>query len=317
MLILAADIGGTNSRFGLIRLGTGRMGQPIVQLAGRVRLSTPDFPDLPAMLEHLRHNDPAIGNVPVDAAAFALAGPIERGGTFSNPPNIAWSVDLADIRPLLQADHVFLLNDFVAQAEACTLPDLLNMQTIRTGRAVPAAPCAVVGAGTGLGKCLLLPGGGTLPSEGGHGVFPFSGAEEYRFAEFVESYTNQQLEGDTILSGSGLRFLYAFHTGEWLEPAEAASRLHAAHPVEAWFARFYGRACRNYILDTLALGGLYISGGVAAKNPNLLTNPAFLAGLDNCPANRPLLEQVPVYLVSNPDAALYGAALYAFRRSMQ
>lgn len=333
MLFLTADIGGTNSRFGLVRIEAASCGTAVgtgqaagfgdacdtafgpafssIHLESSVWLPTAGAASFAELLTRLKEEAPHIGDIAVDAAAFALAGPVERGGSYCRPPNVGWAAHIEDVSAAVATRRALFLNDFVAQAMACLYPDVLTLRTIHEGRAVAGSPVAVMGAGTGLGKCLLLPGGMPLPSEGGHGLFPFAGEEEFRFADFAVRHAGRELIGDTVVSGMGLRLLHAFHTGEWLEPAQVAQRLHAQHPVECWFARFYGRVCRNYVLDTLALGGLFICGGVAGQNPNLLENSEFLAEFHRSDAYRPLLEQIPLRLVTSRDAALYGAALYA------
>jgi glucokinase len=80
-----------------------------------------------------------------------------------------------------------------------------------------------------------------------------------------------------------------------------------------WFARFYGRACRLYALHTLALGGVYITGGMALRLP-VLTHPAFAEEFRHSAAHRPLLEKIPVWHVRKPQAGLWGAALYGLLR---
>ncbi len=314
MRILTADIGGTHSRFGLLeRDNTAGQGDPV--LVDSVWLPTAKVNSFAALLDLARREAPRIMCEPAAAAAFAVAGPVENG-IICRPPNIGWDIDLNEVRPLLPATRVFLLNDFVAQAMACTAPHLVDARLIYSGEPPCHSPVAVVGAGTGLGKCLLLPGSppSPLPSEGGHTLFPFIGPEEFAFAEFAAKHTQRRIIGDVAVSGMGLRLLYAFHTGEWREPKEVAAALTPDHPVERWFARFYGRACQAYVLETLALGGLFIAGGVAASNPNLIIHPAFLEEFRNSEAHRHLLERIPVLLVHGREAALYGAALYALAR---
>ncbi|MDR3042899.1 MAG: glucokinase [Desulfovibrio sp.] len=345
MRVLAADIGGTNSRFALYEtdgLARGDMPHPQDRLCS-VRLPTACTASFADLLRRAAAEQPGLFTSP-SLLVLAVAGPV-RGGRRCTPPNIPWTVDLDD--PALRGPDmpplppVLLINDFVAQAYACLrpaapvvphvphvphVPDVLDMLDVLDGHPVPDAPIAVVGAGTGLGKCLLLPASGdgmpprALPSEGGHALFPFTDEREMAFATFVRAHTGRQVIGDLVVSGPGLRLLYAFHAGQWLEPAEVAARLttgkgdvgpdHVLPQVLSWFARFYGRACRDYVLETLALGGLFIAGGVAAATPALVTHPAFAEAFRQSDTHAELLRGVPVRLVRSPDAGLLGAALY-------
>lgn len=341
MRVLAADIGGTNSRFALYEtdgLARGDVPRPQDRLCG-VRLPTARAASFADLLRRAAAEEPGLfappqasgadasgaGAIPPALLVLAVAGPV-RDGRRCTPPNIPWAVDLDD--PALRAPDmpplppVLLINDFVAQAYACLRPAALDVVDVLAGHSVPDAPTAVVGAGTGLGKCLLLPPSGVgmppraLPSEGGHALFPFTDEREMTFAAFVRAHTGRQVIGDLVVSGPGLRLLHAFHTGQWLEPAEVTARLMSCgddddlRSVLAWFARFYGRACRDYVLETLALGGLFIAGGVAAAMPALVTHPAFAEAFRQSDTHADLLRGVPVRLVCSPDAGLLGAALY-------
>lgn len=355
MRVLAADIGGTNSRFALYEtdgLARGHAPRPHDRLCA-VRLPTTGAASFADLLRQAAVVEPGLfvpaDGMPPELAVFAVAGPVQ-GGRRCAPPNIAWAVDLDDpaLGPpagaapgqppqsaLPPLPPVLLINDFVAQAYACLRPGMLDVLDVQDGVAVPEAAVAVVGAGTGLGKCLLLPPcqpgapPRALPSEGGHSLFPFIDEREMAFAAFIRAHTGRQVIGDLVVSGPGLRLLHAFHTGQWLEPAEVAARLvpggvSGCEPgvgtdgeegkglgqVLSWFARFYGRACRDYVLETLALGGLFIAGGVAAAVPALVTHPAFAESFRQSDTHADLLRGVPVRLVRSPDAGLQGAALY-------
>lgn len=323
--ILAADIGGTSSRFGFFELNA-EADEP--QLLGIVRLPTQDSESLSALLELLFSGPRPFAPVSCDLAVLAVPGPVQ--GRFCHPPNIRWNIDLSDIT---KADlgRGALLNDFAAQAFAC------RSRAVQGARVLQAAPAdtpsgspsdhrpeahstaggtlAVIGAGTGLGHCALVSDGRggylAVPSEAGHVAFPFVGDDEHAYGEYVRRVTNlAYCHGDAVVSGPGLSRLHAFLTGEVLAPAALAPRL-GDHPrTVEWFARFYGRAARNYALAVLALGGVYVSGGVAAKNPQLVEHPAFLAEFCLSPAHHGLLSGLPVLLNTNEDSGVYGAAIF-------
>jgi len=85
----------------------------------------------------------------------------------------------------------------------------------------------------------------------------------------------------------------------------------------AMFARFFGRACRQWALATLAQGGVYIAGGVAARNPGLVDNEHCTTEFLASETHGKLLSRIPVHLNANQDSGLFGAAmsgLLALRR---
>ncbi len=273
--IFAADIGGTHSRFAAFELDAG--GRPV--MAERRWLKTRVADSFDRLLATLRAEGP--GPVPAgcDIAVIAVAGPVEDEA-FSTPPNIDWEVDLTRAKIGLDRKRCVLVNDFVAQAYACGSPLADSARPVLVGEALPGAVRAVIGAGTGLGHAALVPVGAgrfqAVASEGGHTSFPFRGPQEWEYARFLEQEIDEPyVRSEIVVSGRGLSLVHRFLSGADLRPAEIAAKLTPTAETLSWMARFYARAARNYALQVLARGGLYIAGGVAAKLPELVTHPAF------------------------------------------
>ena len=76
------------------------------------------------------------------------------------------------------------------------------------------------------------------------------------------------------------------------------------------FARLYGREAGNLALKHLALGGVYLAGGIAPKNLDLLRGPDFLASFLDKGRMAPLLRRMPVKVILNPHTPLFGAARF-------
>ncbi len=174
---------------------------------------------------------------------------------------------------------------------------------------------AVIGAGTGLGHCALLAtdGGGflPLPSEAGHAAFPFYGKTETAYRDFLMERTGAEYPyGDIVVSGPGLTHLHAFLTGREMSPKDIVAEIPPESETTVLFSRFYARACRNYALTVLALGGLFIAGGVAMKNPFLVVNDHFRKEFTESRHYGPMLRQIPVSLIVSEDSGLWGAAHY-------
>jgi len=314
--ILAADIGGTHSRVGIFEFEP-HMDEP--RLTHHVvRLPTAESESFSGLLARFFSEHPSISAASCDLAILAVAGPVQ--GRFCNPPNIKWTIDLHDIANV-GLRRGALMNDFAAQAYACRSHAMREAKVLQPSRADHAATggtVAVIGAGTGLGHCALVAeaeGYLAVPSEAGHAAFPFVGEEECAYGEYVRRVAKlPYCHGDAIVSGSGLARLHAFLTGEELSPANVAARLADSPRTAEWFARFYGRAARNYALNILALGGVFVTGGVAARNALLVEHPAFLAEFRSSPAHGALLAGIPVSLNRNEDAGVYGAAFFGAQR---
>jgi glucokinase len=307
--ILAADIGGTNSRFGHFTLSPAG----VLELVATAWLPTNGVDSFLELLASLPGAGFTLHPSVVDAAVFAVPGAvIGRSVTFAN---IGWELDLDALQDTFGLAPTACINDFLAQAHGCRLlGDAAAI--VRPGDMNPNQVQAVIGAGTGLGKATLIPlGDGSyhvLPSEGGQTAASFTGKTEVAFADALCRATGEHyVRGDTVLSGSGLTQLHQFLTGQICTPAAIGAALTPDHETAALFARFYGRAVRDYALTMLAVGGIYISGGVAAKNPLLVLHPEFSREFLDSPTYGRLLAQIPVRLVRDERTGLFGAARYA------
>ncbi|GAB4389449.1 MAG: glucokinase [Thermodesulfovibrionales bacterium] len=308
MDILAADIGGTNSRFAHFRAGVGRD----LALVETVWLSTAAAPSATALLEDLVERGFSLDPREADAVVLAVAGPVE-GGVRSSPPFIGWDINILKIKDALGIGRALLINDFVAQAWACRSPLAREAAQVLAGEPDPGGAVAVIGAGTGLGKAATFPDGRggfvAVPSEGGHADFPFEGEEERGFESFLRRELKEDyVTANRVVSGGGLRLLHRFLTGEDIRPEDMAGRFAPGTKSLEWGARFYGRACRNYALEVLAAGGLYVAGGVAARMPGLVRDRAFEAEFRSSPTLGRVLRKIPVYLIANEESGLWGAA---------
>jgi glucokinase len=334
--ILAADIGATNSRFALFTANLDGA-SPQISLQREQWLEGASYPSFSDVLDALKRpgNDGApfidVASAP-DIAVLAPAGPVHDNECHLS--NLPWVVRASDVEQALGIPRALLINDFVAQAYACMAPQNIDAVPLLPGKAMPGTPIAVVGAGTGFGKALVLPAedadstaagfpeskaltlryltsARVLPSEGGHTEFPFVGEEEFAFAAFaVKDIHVRRLLVDHIVSGKGLATLYAFHTGQSLSPPEATARAIHHPQTLATFARFYARVCRNFALNTLSLGGLFVTGGMALRLPVLQHAEFAREFRETSPEQGALLRNIPIWHVRSHQAGLWGAAVY-------
>ena len=307
--ILAADIGGTNSRFARFSAKS----REDMQLLSSQWLPTADYSSFSELLLALPKTNLGLDLPQADVAVFAVAGAVEQG-SYANPPLIPWDIDLSQLTSQFKIRSPILINDFLAQAWACGSPIVEEAEEILPGEVEPGATTAVIGAGTGLGKAFLLQDRQgrhfAAPSEGGHGNFCPQSQREFDFCEFARAKASSEyLSWNDVVSGRGLALIHEFLTGEQLAPAEVAGQFTAgAAETLEWAASFYGRVCRNFALDALAQGGLYIAGGVAAKNPRLIEHSLFAEEFYSSPRQRALLQKIPVFLISDQQSGLWGAA---------
>lgn len=306
--ILSADIGATNSRFGFFESD----GESKLSVVKTEWFKTADFSSFVGLVQHLRDTGFPLDPDDAEIAVFAIAGPVENG-TRSSPPYISWDVDLSYLKGSFDIKRSLLINDFVAQAYASRSPVGQSAEKILPGKIATDGTIGIIGAGTALGKAALVPLADgvflAVPSEGGHASFPFESAREDDFREFLKKKLGlNYITANIVVSGRGLSLVHEFLTGELLRPEEVAAKAHWDSETVIWAARLYGRACRNFALDMLALGGLYIAGGVAAKTPRVVKHESFAAEFRNSATMGALLEKIPVFLIDNEESGLWGAA---------
>ncbi|MCC6933600.1 MAG: glucokinase [Deltaproteobacteria bacterium] len=305
MRILAGDIGGTNLRLGEFTVGT----EEFPVLSKLVNLPTAGIRSSEDLLE-LIESCAELSWPNYDFVALAVAGPI-IGGKYCKLTNADCVIDLEKFP---RSARVELINDFVAQAYGS-----VNAQEtieIQAGRAAESGTAAVIGAGTGLGKAFVISDTNGIrrafPCEGGHVNFVSETKEEFELQEFVRQKLNAPyVVMEHLVSGSGLSLIHEFVTGKQLTPTEVALHLDGKSETFHIATKLYAVAARNFALDVLATGGLYISGGLAAKNPLLVNNPLFIETFCRSSAYHSVLAMMPVKLISHDDIGLVGAAHYA------
>jgi glucokinase len=306
--ILAADIGGTNSRFAHFTIDDAGT----LSLVESLWLETGNAASFSALLKMLNESEFSLPVNQSDMAVIGVAGPVVNE-VYSNPPNILWDIDVSNCLKDFHLKRCMLLNDFAAQAYACRSPVIDAARQVVDGEIDSAATLAVIGAGTGLGMAALTPDGGggfvVTPSEGGHAAFPFETGDEFEFMKFlIERVESPYVEAEHVVSGRGLSLIHQFISGDKLTAAEVGAGLTGESETLRWMARFYGRACRNYALQVLARGGVYIAGGVAAKVPAIVTHPEFERQFKRSKTMSDMLNRTPVYLNINEESGLWGAA---------
>ncbi len=312
--ILAADIGGTSARFGRFTLSP----SGTLERHETLWLRTGEASSFAELLSQLEKSSFPLRPRAAAICIFAAAGPIEEG-TLCSPPNIPWKIDLRSAQSEFGIKRFGLLNDFLAQAFACRSPVGKDAREILPGKVRDNGVVAVIGAGTGLGKAMLVPDGegafAGASSEGGHANIAIESPEEFAFHEFVRSKIGAPyVTWDEVVSGRGLSAIHEFLTGERLSPSDVTAAVTENSDTFQWFSRFYGRVCRNFALEVLAFGGLYIAGGVAAKNTSVLTDRAFAAAFYSSKVHHELLKSIPVYLLGEQESGLWGAAFYGLQR---
>ena len=160
-MILAGDIGGTNTRLALVD-GDVRRFEAIEIYPSAAHES------LEEMVQAFLRTHPAQPT----AASFGVAGPVRDGHV--DVTNLAWPVDATRLAPLLHLDRVLLLNDLEANAWGISALSSDDFHVLSEGDRDAAGNVGVCSAGTGLGEAGLYWDGErhhVFACEGGHTDF--------------------------------------------------------------------------------------------------------------------------------------------------
>jgi len=310
--IFVVDIGGTNSRFAMVEVHS----RYSMTFVNSIWLSTAGAPSFEALLDQQMKQCSDLRIEGCDALVIGIPGPV-LDEDHVEMVNVPWAVNMEGLKKCHDLP-TFFINDFLAQGYGCLTQPLSEQKKIKDGKTGETYDVAVIGAGTGLGHCYLKSDrtGGYLPipAEAGQIPFAFIGAEELAYRDFLMARLSLPYPtGDAVVSGPGLAMLHRYLSGEDLTPDTVAKKITPDDATTAWFARFYARCCRNYCLTKIsACTVLFISGGLAANYPFLVDNETFRQEFVTSPLKSPFLDQVPIYLNTNENNGLWGAAYYGF-----
>lgn len=338
-LLLAGDIGGTSTRLRLAEAAADRWRSHEWERT----YPSQDFPDLVPVVQQFLA-ELGIGGEVV-SACFAVAGPVVDG--VATLQNLAWKLETDRLSPALGIANIHLINDFAAVGYGLAHLRPEELHVLQTGEPVAQGPRAVLGAGTGLGQGYLVwqqDRYEVLASEGGHSDFAARSALEFQLVEYMMNrYGLDHVSSDRLISGRGIMEMYRFlrerepqavevpaiaeALHQWdssnatehshlVDPAAAIAQAAGSNPLATaameMFMGAYGAEAGNLALKFLPRGGLYIAGGIAAKNLSLLTAGTFMQAFGQKGRMVPVVGQIPVSVVLNPRVGLIGAAAQAW-----
>lgn len=323
MRVIAGDVGGTKTLLAVCEVSG-----PAVRAVELRRYESRAYPRFEGMLAEFARevaHDGAMG------ACLGVAGPVEDG--VCRATNLPWILEARALGAQLGVGPARLVNDFYAAAMGIAALAPTELVTVQAGSPRGESPRVVVGAGTGLGEALLVPHAGRwicVPGEGGHGDFAPRNAREDALCASLRA-RHGRVSCERVVSGMGLVEIYQFLRDEaGLAESPSVARELAegdlgavvgAHALAAddplcvstaeLFLEAYGAEAGNAALRSLARGGVYLAGGIAAKLLPLLLRGPFLKGFHDKGRMRPIAEAMPLHVVTDPLLGLKGAALVA------
>ncbi len=339
-MILAGDVGGTKVHLSLYQFESGRLKSlreqkyPAHQFGSLEQVVKQFLSDAQGSTEPgsaERHDL-------IAAACFGCPGPVREGRL--KLTNLPWTLDAHELSQSLGIQHIFLINDL--EANGYGIPELApdKIFTLHAGDAAAVGHRGLIAAGTGLGEAVLIWDGKRhtpIPSEGGHCDFAARTDREIALLQYLRRTLNGRVSFERVVSGLGIKNVYAYlRDAEKLdEPQWLRDRLAGEDPnavigqcaedgsssicfeTMRLFSAAYGAEAGNIALKVLAIGGIYLGGGIAPKILKTLQNGAFVQAFLDKGRLSPLLQSIPVRVILDDTCALLGAAAFAEARASE
>jgi len=327
-MILAGDIGGTNARLAYFQSQNGRF-----QLVSERVFPSREHKGLGEIVTRFVDES----GTRAEAACFGIAGPVRNGRVETS--NLPWVIEQSVLANQIHLGATLLINDLEAIAWGIGALGPEDLVTLNPGVGSVPGNQAVIAPGTGLGQAGLFWDGSrhyVFACEGGHTDFAPQGDLQIELLRFLISKFGH-VSYERILSGPGLVNVYEFlcETGcgkqlpelaaamQTGDPAAAISRAAlsgndslAEKALELWIA-VYGAETSNLALKIMSTGGLFLAGGISPKILPKLKGSVFLQAFLEKGRMRPLVEAMPVHVVTNEKAGLLGAARCAAVRGFR
>ncbi|MGZ5575443.1 MAG: glucokinase [Methylobacter sp.] len=321
-MILAGDIGGTKT---VLSIFTRDANGSLICLQEQI-YSSQLFPEFDDILTAFLPAD-----VDIKSACFGVAGPVVNQRCHTT--NLPWLLDAEVLKIKLGTSKVKLLNDLEAMALGMLYLPEQDLVELNPNAVIHMGNVAVIAAGTGLGEAILYWDGNKhypMATEGGHSDLAAQNTQQDQLLAYLRKSYPDHVSYERILSGIGFSHLYDFLCEQEFAPRcpdipninsgidrnAVISRLglSAKDPLCAeavrLFVELYGAETGNLALKSLAIGGVFIGGGIGPKILPAMQDGNFIRAFKAKGRFFPLLDKISVKLSLNPRTPLIGAINY-------
>jgi glucokinase len=314
MNIIAADVGGTKTR-----LIYADVDEP-VRILYEARYESGSFESFEPLLQTFIHDSGSDASQ-IESLTLALPGLVDDSS--ARLTNLPWVIEKQSLKDIFGIKNVSFMNDFQASAFGTgQLQEkdqvVLNTGISKAGELNDNATRVAVGAGTGLGVAWAQDYAGVAyayDTEGGHVDFAPLDDTQVRLLQFLQK-RHGHVSYERILSGDGLVALYEFCaseagkeadkvTAEWVNKESHNNAV--ADKAMTLFVQVYGAYIGNIAMLFKPYGGIFITGGVAARMVDRMQSEEFINAYLNKGRMRTLVEQIAIYLVTDERIGVLGA----------
>ena len=312
MKTLVADIGGTNSRLAVAK--TSRIDKEIT-LENIQKFRNSDFNNFDEVIGTYlsSSHDHLINRMCIAAAGIISETSVEMS-------NLNWKITVPSLQRAANIDKVLIINDLQAQGYALDFINQKDLETLIEGSHVPTSNNTklVCGMGTGFNVAIAYqsPFGTFVPaSEYGHARITVANKNQKLIIENLEK-NSSFVSYENVLAGLGLNRLdQVLNERSDRTPADILSAAEKgdlqAKEVGTQLAGFAGQAFGDFALMNMALGGVYLIGGVARAMLPYLKEENFKENFYERGNFSEIMKIISIHLVLDDYAALKGCANYS------
>jgi glucokinase len=332
MHILSGDIGGTNTRLEISFFENGKTKSLVIK-----KYKGADFICFSDVIKKFLDEVNLVGKV--DSVCLAVAGVVINGEVEAT--NLPWLVSEYYIAEDLNIDigKVKIINDFEAIGYGVEQLDRVkDIYTLQHGVYDKNATTAVIGAGTGLGMCIVGYNDDkpmVFRTEGGHTDFSPVDDEQIELFRFMKK-TLHRVSPERFCSGYGIYNIYKYAIKNPLYNQQECLNLRrelfsvsesdkaavivkyaiqhkeptALRTIDL-FLSIYGTIAGNFALMSLPFRGMYIAGGIAPRLIKQIEESRFLQKFCDKGRISNIMKDFPIHIITNTDVGLIGARTYA------
>lgn len=338
--VIGIDIGGTNTNIGISSLKDKKI-NPIFSFNFKTEKIKSIIPLINKTTTYAKDKY----DINVDLACIAAAGVVLDEKDRVKLTNSSLEINLNEIKKNTSLNDIYIINDFQAIGYGINLLDHNNEKDMRIiknnnlKKHKNFSTKAIIGAGTGLGKGILIYNQELdyytpIPSEGGHSDFPYQNDFEKKIVNYIKNKRNikQPLTYEEVISGRGIEGIYDYLNDiKKYKPTDYTKKISNSNDKAKLiskyknkdktcretfkiFTKFYARCAKNFALDTLSIDGLYIAGGIVSKNVDSFKSKEFIKEFEKSYRRLNLLKKIPIYAIMNYNVSLFGSCFAAIHK---
>ena len=336
--VMGIDLGGTYTNIGVAGVGTDS-----VEMIASYEFETKSLNSIIPPINEVCSIIKKEYDIIIDSLCVGAAGIVDKQQSAVQLTNVSWDISRKEIIEKTSISLVYLINDFQLIGYGIQLlnhsnPDEICIITKGESR-IQENTKAIIGAGSGLGKCLVFFNSKNkintpLPSEGGHSDLPIYTEEEMKLVRFIKKQENisEPITYEHLLSGKGIERIYHYlHSTQDFQETTYTQAIDISNKKIAliskyktidktckntfdMFIRIFARCAKNFALDALPYGGMYIAGGIARKNKEIYQTDAFINEFHNAYRRSNILSEIPIYLILDNEVSPKGACFVAMQQ---